>query len=82
MAGALKEITETAYSASFLDIYLKFDINGKLSTNLSENRDDINIGVYISQPVYDARASSLYSEFHVTVFRLLKSMTFKNRKFF
>ena len=81
MAGALKEITETAYSASFLDIYLKFDINGKLSTKLSENRRH-QYWSYISQPVYDARASSLYSEFHVTVFRLLKSMTFKNRKFF
>jgi hypothetical protein len=38
----LKETTETASSISFLDVYLKFDINGQLSTKFYDKRDDCN----------------------------------------
>ena len=68
----VKETTETPSSSSFLDIYLKFDTNGKLST-----REDLNFaipnfqhfdnkiptaleyGVYF--PQLEAWACSLYS---------------------
>jgi hypothetical protein len=38
----IKETTETASSASFLDIYLTFDTNGQLSTRVYDKRDDFN----------------------------------------
>jgi hypothetical protein len=36
----VKEITETALSASFLDLYLQFDDSGQLSTKFCDKRDD------------------------------------------
>jgi hypothetical protein len=78
----VKETTDTASSASFLDLYLEFDDSGKISTKKSyDKRDDfyfkiINFpnmcsnrpaspayGVYISQLIRNARASSNYSDF-------------------
>ena len=74
----IKETTETDSSSSFLDINLKFDTNGHLSTKLYDKRDDFNIviphlsshsptaptcGIYISQLTSYARPCSLYSYF-------------------
>ena len=73
----IKEITDTASSASFLDLYLEFDN----STKIYDKRDDFNFkiinfpnmcsnipaspayGVYISQLIRYARASSNHSDF-------------------
>ena len=69
----IKETTYTASSASILDIYLEFDDSGQLCTNIY----DFNIinfpnmcsnipaspGVYFSQLIRYARASSNYSDF-------------------
>ena len=75
------ETTDTASSASFLDIYLEFDDSGQISTEIYDKRDDFNFkiinfpnmcsnipaspayGVYISQLIRYARASSNYSDF-------------------
>jgi hypothetical protein len=77
----VKETTDTALSASFLDIYLEFDDSGQLSTKIYDKRDDFNFkminfqnmcsnipaspayGIYISQLIRYARASSNYSDF-------------------
>ena len=77
----VKETTDTALSASFLDLYLEFDDSGQLSTKIYDKRDDFNFkiinfpnmcsnipaspayGVYISQLIRYARASSNYSDF-------------------
>ena len=77
----VKETTDTASSASFLDLYLEFDHSGQLSTKIYDKRDDFNFkiinfpnmcsnipaspayGVYISQLIRYARASSNYSDF-------------------
>ena len=41
-SGALyKETTDTASSASFLDLYLEFDDSGQLSTTIYDKRDDL-----------------------------------------
>ena len=77
----VKETTDTASSASFLDLYREFDDSGQLSTKIYDKRDDFNFkiinfpnmcsnipaspayGVYISQLIRYARASSNYSDF-------------------
>ena len=77
----VKETTDTASSASFLDLSLEFDDSGQLSTKMYDKRDDFNFkiisfpimysnipaspayGVYISQSIRYARASSNYSDF-------------------
>ena len=77
----VKEITDTASPASFLDLYLEFDDSGQVSTKIYDKRDDFNFkiiyfpnmctnipaspayGVYISQLIRYARASSNYSDF-------------------
>ena len=77
----VKETTNTASSASFLDLYLEFDDSGQLGTKIYDKRDDFNFkiinfpnmcsnipaspayGVYISQLIRYARASSNYSDF-------------------
>ena len=74
----VKETTDTASSASFLDLYLD---SGHISTKIYDKRDDFNFkiinfpnicsnipaspayGVYISQLIRYARASSNYSDF-------------------
>ena len=38
----VKETTDTASSASFLDLYLEFDHSGQLSTKIYDKRDDFN----------------------------------------
>ena len=76
----IKETTDTASSASFLDLYLEIDDSGQLSTKIYDKRNDFNFkiinfpnmcsnipasayGVYISQLIRYARASSNYSDF-------------------
>ena len=77
----VKETTDTASSASFVDLYLEFDDSGQISTKIYDKRDDFNFkiinfpnmcsnipaspayGVYISQLIRCARASSNYSDF-------------------
>jgi hypothetical protein len=51
----IKETTDTASSASFLDLYLEFDDSGQLSTNMYDKRDDFNfkiINVQICAAIY------------------------------
>jgi hypothetical protein len=87
----VKGTTDTASSASFLDLYLEFDDSGQLNTNIYDKRDDFNLkiinfpnmcsnipaspvnGVYISQLIRYARASSNYSDF------LKRHLYLKNR---
>jgi hypothetical protein len=38
----VKETTDAASSASFLDLYLEFDDSGQLSTKIYDKRDDFN----------------------------------------
>ena len=77
----VKETTDTASSASFLDLCLEFDDSGQLRTKIYDKRDDFNFkiihfpnmcsniptspayGVYISQWIRYARASSNNSDF-------------------
>jgi hypothetical protein len=77
----IKATTDTASSASFLDVYLEFNDSGHLSIKIDDKRDDFNFiiinfpnmysnipaspayGVYISQLIRYARASSNYSDF-------------------
>ena len=41
----IKETTDTASSASFLDIFLEFDSSGHLSTRIYDKRDDFNFEI-------------------------------------
>ena len=41
----VKETTDTASSASFLDLYLEFDDSGQLSTKIYDKRDDFNFEI-------------------------------------
>ena len=41
----VKETTDTASSASFLDLYLEFDDSGQLSTKIYDKRDDFNFKI-------------------------------------
>ena len=77
----VKETTDTASSASFLDLYLEFDDSGRLSARVCDGRGGFGFGiidfpdvcgnvpaspaygVYISQLIRYARASSNYSDF-------------------
>ena len=41
----VKETTDTASPASFLDVCLEFDDSGKISTNIYDKRDDFNFKI-------------------------------------
>jgi hypothetical protein len=41
----VKETTDTASSASFLDLYLEFDDSGQISTKIYDKRNDFNIKI-------------------------------------
>ena len=76
-----KDTTESINSASYLDLQLEHDIQGKLNLKLYDKRDDFNFpivnfpflssnipassayGVYVSQLIRYARASSEYRSF-------------------
>ena len=49
----IKETTESDSSASYLDIFLKYDTNGHLSTRLYDKRDDFNFSI-INFPYLDS----------------------------
>ena len=75
----IKDTTESDRSASYLDILLNIDSNGRLITTLNDKRDDFAIvncpflcsniplspayGVYISQLIRYARACYAYEDF-------------------
>jgi hypothetical protein len=42
---AIKETTDTASSASFLDLYLEFDDSGQLITKIYDKRYDFNFKI-------------------------------------
>jgi hypothetical protein len=44
----VKETTDTASSASFLDLYLEFDDSGQLSTKIYDKWDDFNFSTSLS----------------------------------
>jgi hypothetical protein len=54
-----KETTDTASSASFLDLYLEFDDSGQLSTKIYDKRDDFNFKI-INFPNMYSNISSLF----------------------
>jgi hypothetical protein len=39
----VKKTTDTASFASFLDIYLEFDVSGQLDTKIYDKQDDFNL---------------------------------------
>jgi hypothetical protein len=41
----VKETSDTASSASFLDLYLEFEDSGQISTNIYDKRDDFNFKI-------------------------------------
>ena len=41
----IKETTDAASSASFLDLYLEFDDSGQLNTKIYDKRDDFNFKI-------------------------------------
>jgi hypothetical protein len=41
----IKDTTDTASTASFLDLYLEFDDSGQLSTKIYDKRDDFNFKI-------------------------------------
>jgi hypothetical protein len=41
----VKETTDTASSASFLDLYLEFDDSGQLNAKIDDKRDDFNLKI-------------------------------------
>ena len=77
----IKDTAESSTSASYLDVLLNIDADGKLTTQLHDKRDDFSFtivnfpykgsniplspayGVYISQLIRYARASSTYNQF-------------------
>ena len=42
---SIKIPLETAYSASFIEIYFKFNTNGQVSTRFNDKREDIKFAV-------------------------------------
>jgi hypothetical protein len=94
--------SSSSSSASVLDLYLKFDDSGQLSTKIYDKRDDFNFkiinfpnmcsnipaspayGVYISQLIRFARASSHYSDFlkrHLHLRNRLLDQGYENIRF-
>jgi hypothetical protein len=69
----IKDTTESDKSASYLDILLDIDSNGRLTTTLCDKRDDFDFaidiphspayGVYISHLIQYARACFAYEDF-------------------
>ena len=75
----IKETTDDQYHSSFLDLLLEIDKDSRLRVKIYDKRDDFDIvnfpflcgnipqspsyGVYISQLIRYARASTLYDDF-------------------
>ena len=64
----VKETTDTASFASFLDIYLEFDDSGQLSTNIYDKWDDFNFRIINFPNIY--------------IYQLLLHMVFTSRNWF
>ena len=65
----VKETTDTASSASFLDLYLEFDDSGQLSTKMYDKRDDFNFKIKNFQTC-------------AAIYQLLLHMVFTSRNWF
>jgi hypothetical protein len=48
----IKETTDTASSASFLDLYLEFDDSGQISTKIYDKRDDFILQDFEETPIH------------------------------
>ena len=48
----VKETTDTASSASFLDLYLEFLDSGQISTKIYDKRDDLNFKIITFPAIY------------------------------
>jgi len=88
----VKDTTYSPISASYLDLYFEPDINGTLTTNMYEQRDDLNLfycqsnipsspayGVYMSQLIRYLRTCNSYQNFlhrFVLLTRKLLSQSF------
>ena len=63
----VKETTDTASSASFLDVCLEFDDSGQLSTKIYDKRDDYNFKIInfpnICSNIPASPAYGVYSDF-------------------
>ena len=63
----VKETTDTASSASFLDVCLEFDDSGQLSTKIYDKRDDFNFKIInfpnICSNIPASPACGVYSDF-------------------
>jgi hypothetical protein len=78
----IKDTTECSTSASYLDILLKLDTNGKMTTQLNDKRNDFNfsltyvvIGSYIpASPAYGWYISQLIRYASWWNFRLRQSI--------
>jgi hypothetical protein len=70
----VKETTDTASSASFLDLYLEFDDSGQISTKIYDKRDDFNFKI-INFPIMCSNipASPAYGVYAVSVVSLTSS---------
>ena len=65
----VKETTDTASSASFLDLYFEFDDSGQIRTKIYDKRDDFNFKI-INFPICAA------------IYQLLLHMVFTTRNSF
>jgi len=53
----VKDTTDSHNSASYLDLYLEYDINGTLTTKLYDKRDDFNFPI-VNYPFLDSNTPS------------------------
>jgi len=53
----VKDATDSPNSASYLDLYLKHDINGTLTTELYDKRDEFNFSI-VNYPFLDSNIPS------------------------
>ena len=60
----IKETTEIAFSALFLDIHLKFITDGPLSITLYDKRNDFSID-YLNLPHFDLILIPIYQPLRV-----------------
>ena len=75
----IKETTEIALSALFLDIYLKFITDGPLSITLYDNRNDFSID-YLNLPHFDLTLIPVYQPLPRMEFILSSVVFFYNIK--
>jgi hypothetical protein len=64
----VKETTDTASSASFLDLYLEFDDSGQLSTKIYDKRDDFNFKIINFANVCGGVPASPYENASLIIF--------------